>query len=86
VAGEAVHVSIGGELVADVSPASLWHRAPVLDALRLLANARARVVKEALVANGIAEDRFFLVAPRLGGDAAGSGAAGTPALVDLALR
>jgi uncharacterized protein involved in outer membrane biogenesis len=56
------------------------------DALRSLANARARAVNEALVAKGVADDRLFLVAPRLGGDAAGSAAAGTPARVDLALR
>jgi hypothetical protein len=53
------------------------------EALRALANARALAVKDALVAKGIADDRLFLIAPRLGGDA---GAAGPPTRVDLALR
>jgi len=53
------------------------------EALRALANARALAVKDALVAKGIADDRLFLIAPRLGGDA---GAAGSPTRVDLALR
>jgi hypothetical protein len=59
------------------------------EALRSLANARARAVNETLVAKGVTDDRLFLVAPRLGGEAAGGagGAAGaTPARVDLALR
>ncbi|CAG0969469.1 hypothetical protein BURK1_01149 [Burkholderiales bacterium] len=70
------------------------------DALRALANARAQSVKGALAAKGIAGERLFVVAPRLGGDgaapAAGGGPAGdgapapaaptSPARVDLALR
>ena len=40
------------------------------DALRLLANARAQAVKDALVAKGIAGERLFLTAPRLSGDGA----------------
>ncbi len=56
------------------------------EALRSLANARARAVNDALVAKGIGDDRLFLVAPRLGGDAPGGAAARTPARVDLALR
>ncbi|HET9339841.1 MAG TPA: hypothetical protein VFQ55_12630, partial [Casimicrobiaceae bacterium] len=65
------------------------------DALRLLANARAQAVKDALAAKGVAGERLFLTAPRL----AGEGAARTPdatapasapsppaARVDLALR
>jgi hypothetical protein len=60
------------------------------DALRLLANARAQSVKDALVAKGIASERLFLTVPKLGGDAAGGaraeGAAAPPARVDLALR
>ena len=60
------------------------------EALRTLANERARTVKEALVAKGIADDRVFLLAPRLGGNSGGN-AGGTPAAapptrVDLALR
>jgi hypothetical protein len=51
------------------------------EALNALANARAQAVKDALVAKGVASDRVFLVAPRVGGDA---GAA--PSRVDLALR
>jgi hypothetical protein len=56
------------------------------EALRSLANARARAVNDALVAKGIGDDRLFLVAPRLGSEATGGVAAGTPARVDLALR
>ena len=60
------------------------------EALRALANERARAVKDALVAKGIGDDRLFLIAPRLGGnaggDAGGTPAAATPTRVDLALR
>lgn len=64
------------------------------EALRQLATARAQAVKDALVAKGVAGDRLFLLAPKLGGEApaqAGGDAArgGTPrpsARVDLALR
>jgi hypothetical protein len=62
------------------------------EALRGLANARALAVKDALVARGVADDRLFVVAPRLGGDAGAAtpaGAttpAGAPTRVDLALR
>jgi hypothetical protein len=56
------------------------------EALRALANARAQAVNDALVAKGIGDDRLFLVAPRLGGDAPGGAAAGAPTRVDLALR
>lgn len=70
------------------------------DALVLLANARAQAVKDALAAKGIAGDRLFLTAPKVG-EAAGTAASpapaagGTPAAapapatgarVDLALR
>ena len=51
------------------------------EALRALANDRARAVKNALVANGVADGRLFLIAPRVGGDA---GAA--PTRAELALR
>jgi hypothetical protein len=70
------------------------------DALVLLANARAQAVKDALAAKGIAGERLFLTAPKVG--AAGATAAAvtaeaTPgaqapaapaslARVDLALR
>jgi len=70
------------------------------DALRLLANARAQVVKDDLASKNIAAERLFLTVPRLSGiDAATtgtpapSGANGSPApagappsRVDLALR
>jgi hypothetical protein len=56
------------------------------EALRALANDRARAVKDALVAKGIADDRVFLIAPRLGGDAGGTPAAAPTTRVDLALR
>jgi hypothetical protein len=70
------------------------------DALRLLANARAQSVKDALAAKGIAGERVFLIAPRLGSEgaaptaAAASPSAGapepvapsSPRRVDLALR
>ncbi len=60
------------------------------EALRALANERARTVKEALVAKGIADDRVFLLAPRLGGNsggnAGGTSATTSPTRVDLALR
>jgi uncharacterized protein involved in outer membrane biogenesis len=56
------------------------------EALRSLANERARSVKNALVAKGIADERLFLIAPRLGGDTGGAPAGATPTRVDLALR
>jgi len=70
------------------------------DALVLLSNARAQAVKDALAAKGIAGDRLFLTAPKLGGagaSAAAITAEATPgaqapaapislARVDLALR
>jgi hypothetical protein len=56
------------------------------DALRSLANARSQAVNDALVVKGIADERLFLVAPRLGGDGPGGAAAGAPTRVDLALR
>ena len=69
------------------------------DALRLLANARAQSVKDALTAKGVVGERLFLIAPRLGSEGAApmaatasSGSAPQPATtaspsrVDLALR
>jgi uncharacterized protein involved in outer membrane biogenesis len=70
------------------------------DALRLLANARAQSVKDALAAKGVAGERLFLIAPHLGSEGVapmaaatspGSGApepatAASPRRVDLALR
>lgn len=60
------------------------------DALRLLANARAQAVKDAIAAKGVAGERLFLTAPRLGGEgatvAAGAPEAPPAARVDLALR
>jgi uncharacterized protein involved in outer membrane biogenesis len=86
-------------MLKDVPPAEmeamlLTHAKVDDEALRSLANARARTVNDALVAKGVSDDRLFLVAPKLGGDAAsggspgasGSAAGSTPARVDLALR
>jgi uncharacterized protein involved in outer membrane biogenesis len=56
------------------------------EALRALANERARAVKDALVAKGIADQRVFLIAPRLGGDPGGTAATAARTRVDLALR
>ena len=63
------------------------------EALRALANTRAQAVKDAIAAKGVAVDRLFLVAPRLGAEAgtatAGGGKtqpAGAPSRVELALR
>ena len=57
------------------------------EALRALANRRARAVKDALVAHGIADERVFLIAPRIGGEKGDASAAtATPTRVDLALR
>ena len=62
------------------------------DALRQLANARAQAVKDAIAAKGVAGERLFLVAPRLGNESGGVKPAGSgettapPARVDLALR
>jgi uncharacterized protein involved in outer membrane biogenesis len=69
------------------------------DALRLLANARAESVKEALAEKGVAGERLFLTAPRLSGESeaqapATGGAPSSTAVahgsassrVDLALR
>ncbi|HTQ00475.1 MAG TPA: DUF748 domain-containing protein [Casimicrobiaceae bacterium] len=58
------------------------------DALRLLANARAEGVKDALVARSIAGERLFITVPRLSTELA-AGATASPAAatrVDLALR
>ena len=61
------------------------------EALRQLATARAQAVKDAIAATGVAGERLFLVAPRLGDESGGvksesGGKAGPPARVDLALR
>jgi hypothetical protein len=66
------------------------------DALRLLANARAQAVKDALAAKGVAGERLFVLAPRLGDESPGAprpaaettaaAAQGSPTRVDLALR
>jgi hypothetical protein len=56
------------------------------DALRALANARALAVKDALIARNVADNRLFVVAPRLGGDGATSTEHGPPTRVDLSLR
>ena len=63
------------------------------EALRALANTRAQAVKDAIAAKGVAVDRLFLVAPRLGAEAGAATAggdrtrpAGAPSRVELALR
>ena len=63
------------------------------EALRALANTRAQAVKDAIAAKGVAVDRLFLVAPRLGAEAGTATAggdrtqpAGAPSRVELALR
>ena len=66
------------------------------DALRLLANARAQGVKDALAARGIAGERLFLIAPRLSIEGVAQAAEAAPraaepasgsfSRVDLALR
>ncbi|MFO1306226.1 MAG: DUF748 domain-containing protein [Burkholderiales bacterium] len=57
------------------------------DAIRLLANARAEVVKDALAAKGVAGDRVFLLAPRVGAKPPTNAPANAPpSRVDLALR
>ena len=53
------------------------------DAIRLLANARAQTVKDALAAKGVGGDRVFLLAPRVGAKLPTNA---PPARVDLALR
>ena len=61
------------------------------DALRQLATRRAQAVKDAIAARGVAGERLFLVAPRVGTEAGGvkataSEKAGPATRVDLALR
>jgi len=66
------------------------------DSLRLLANARAQSVKDALAARGIAGERLFLIAPRLSVERVAQAAEAAPrdadaasgsfSRVDLALR
>jgi hypothetical protein len=83
-------------MLKDVPPAEmeamLYANAKVDDeALKLLANARAEAVKEALAAKGVAGDRMFLLAPRLGSGASTASASGAPApktaaRVDFVLR
>ena len=92
-------------MLKDVTPAEmeamLYADAKVGDdALVLLANARAQAVKDALAAKGIAGDRLFLTAPKVGvaagaaaspapaaeGAPAAAPAPATGARVDLALR
>jgi uncharacterized protein involved in outer membrane biogenesis len=68
---------------ADMEAMLLAHARADDEALRALANARAQAVKDALIAKAVADDRLFLVAPRLGADASGTAAA---TRADLALR
>jgi len=58
------------------------------DALRALANARAEAVKHAIGSTGIADERLFLVAPRIGHAPGGAGgmAQVSSTKVELALR
>jgi uncharacterized protein involved in outer membrane biogenesis len=55
------------------------------DALRLLANRRAQAAKDAIAAKGVAGERLFIVAPRIGADQATGQASATLMRVDLAL-
>ena len=71
---------------AEMEAMLLAHAKADDEALRALANARALAVKDALTAKGIADDRLFLTAPRLGTEAAGTSTVAAPARVDLALR
>jgi hypothetical protein len=85
-------------MLKDMPPAEmeamLYASAKVDDeALRSLANARAQAVRDAIVAKGVAAERLFLVAPRLGNEARGAATPGagvslpaSPMRVDLALR
>ncbi len=85
-------------MLKDIPPAEmeamLYASAKVDDeALRSLANDRARAVRDAIVAKGVAAERLFLVAPRLGNEARGAATPGagvslpaSPMRVDLALR
>ncbi len=85
-------------MLKDVPPAEmeamLYAAAAVDDeALRALARERAVAVRDALVGKGVAAERLFLIAPRLGDEAPGAAARGTtappgspPTRVDLALR
>jgi uncharacterized protein involved in outer membrane biogenesis/outer membrane protein OmpA-like peptidoglycan-associated protein len=77
-------------MLKDVPPAEmeamLLANAKVDDeALRLLANARAQSVKNAIAATGVPAERLFVVAPRVGAGPEGASAAATLARVDLAL-
>ncbi len=56
------------------------------DALRLLANARAQAVKDALVGKNIAGERLFLTVPQLSGAKEGRVSGAPASRVDLALR
>jgi hypothetical protein len=54
------------------------------DDLRELAHRRAQVAKDTLVSSGIAGERLFIVAARIGGDAPRDG--GVATRVEFALR
>lgn len=55
------------------------------DALRLLANARAHAVRDAIVAAGVASERLFVVAPRVSAEADAGSAPAAVTRVDLSL-
>ena len=82
-------------MLKDVPPAemdAMLYKSITIDdeALRLLANSRASAVKEAIAARGVDRERIFLVAPRIGSEAAtAKPSAPVPASisrVDLALH
>ena len=78
-------------MLKDVPPADmeamLYANASVDDdALRLLANTRAQAVKDAIAAKGVAGERLFLIAPRVGEDPGGKQAPATLTRVDLSLH
>ena len=85
-------------MLKDVPPAemeAMLHAATRVDddALRALARLRAVAVRDALIGKGVAAERLFLIAPRLGDEPGGAAARGPaappgspPTRVDLALR
>jgi hypothetical protein len=82
-------------VLEELPPEPMLHAQAHVDdeALRALANARARAVKDAIAAKGVPVQRLLLVAPRSGPDAGTAAARGNeaavprrPGGVELALR
>ncbi len=55
------------------------------DALRSLANARAQAVRSMIVATGVASDRLFVIAPRVGAEPGATSVPATLTCVELSL-